>query len=137
MLYNNNVLNILLENSDAIFQSEEIGDVYHTYSKFSSCKQQPNMSMNDSIIEFTNLNYKMDSHKMKLPDKVLPFKLLDGALVSENQIQMCLTLANDLTYNSMKAALKHIFGNNINTSMNEEYNGNSIIKQEESTMVFE
>ena len=38
MLYNNNVLNILLENLDAIFQSEEIGDVYHTYSKFSSCK---------------------------------------------------------------------------------------------------
>ena len=35
--------------------------------------------------------------------KVLALKLLDGASVSENQRQMCLTLANDLTYNSMKA----------------------------------
>ena len=49
---------------------------------------------------------------MKMPDKVLAFKLLDGASGSENQRQMCLTLANDLTYNSMKAALIRIFGDN-------------------------
>ena len=103
MLYNNNGLNVLLENLDAIFQSEEIEDAYHTYSKFSSSKQQPNMSMNDFIVEFEILNYKMDSHNMKLTHKVLALKLLDGASVSENQRQMCLTLANDLTYNSMKA----------------------------------
>ena len=47
-----------------------------------------------------------------MPDKVLAFKLLDGASGSENQRQMCLTLANDLTYNSMKAALIRIFGDN-------------------------
>ena len=37
----------------------------------------------------------------------------------------------------MKVALKHLFGDKINTSMNEEYNGNSIIKQEELAMVLE
>ena len=37
----------------------------------------------------------------------------------------------------MKAALKHIFEDKIKTSMNEEYNGNSIIKQEEFAMVFQ
>ena len=50
---------------------------------------------------------------------------------------MYLTLANDLTYNSRKATLKCIFGDKINTSVNKEYNGNIIIKQEESAMVFE
>ena len=50
---------------------------------------------------------------------------------------MYLTLANDLTYNSRKATLKCIFGDKINTSVNKEYNGNRIIKQEESAMVFE
>ena len=85
MLCSHSGWHILLEKLDTIFQSEEIEDVDHTYSKFSSCKQQPNMSMNDFIIEFENLNYKMDSHNMKLPDKVLAFKLLDGASVSENQ----------------------------------------------------
>ena len=82
--------------------SQEIEVAYHTYSKFSSSKQQPNMSMNDFVIELENLNYKMDSHDMKLPDKLLAFKLLDGASVSENQRQMCLALANDITYNRMK-----------------------------------
>ena len=76
------------------------------------------MSMNDFIIEFENLNYKMDSHKMELPENFLAFKLLGGASVSENQRQMCLALANYLTYNSMKAALKHIFADKINTSTN-------------------
>ena len=50
MLYNINGLNIVLEKLVAIFQSEEIEDAYNTYSKFTSHKQQPNMSMNDIII---------------------------------------------------------------------------------------
>ena len=53
------------------------------------------MSVNDFIIEFGNLNYKMDSHNVKLPD--LAFTLLDGASVSQNQRQISLILANDLT----------------------------------------
>ena len=61
--------------------------------------------MNAFIMEFENLNYKMDSHNMKLPDKILASKLLDGTSVSENQRQICLTLANHLIYNNTKAAL--------------------------------
>ena len=41
--------------------------------------------MNDYIIEFENLNHLMENQNMKLSDKVLPFKLLDGAAISENQ----------------------------------------------------
>ena len=54
--------------------------------------------MNDYIIEFENLNHLMENQNMKLPDKVLAFKLLDGTTISENQRQMCLTLANDLAF---------------------------------------
>ena len=43
------------------------------------------MTIHDYIIEFENLNIKIDNHNMKLPDKVLAFKLLDGASVSENK----------------------------------------------------
>lgn len=50
MLYNINGLNIVLEKLVAIFQSEEIEDAYNTYSKFTGYKQQPNMSMNITII---------------------------------------------------------------------------------------
>ena len=118
MLFNNG-LNIVLEKLDAIFQSEEIEDACFTYSNFSNFKRRQNMTIHDYIIECENLNFKMGNHNMKLPDKVLAFKLLDGASVSENQRQMCLTLANNLTYNSMKAALKRIFSDKISISKDE------------------
>ena len=136
LLYVDDGLNVILEKLNAVFQSEEIEDAYFTYSKFSNFKRQQNTTMNDYIVEFENLHYKMDSHGMKLPDKVLAFKLLDGALVSENQRQMCLTLANDLTYVNMKGALKRIFGDKI-SSRGNEYDDNMIIKQEESAFIFE
>lgn len=50
----------------------------------------------------------MENQTMKLPNKVLVFKLLGEPLISENQQQMCLTLANDLTFSSMKTTLKRI-----------------------------
>lgn len=62
--------------------------------------------MNDYIIEFENLNNLMENRKMALLSKVLGFKLLDGGTISENQQRTCLMLANDLTLNSVKTALK-------------------------------
>ena len=56
----------------------------------------------------------MEDQNVKLPGKVLAFKLLDGATISENQQQMCLTLANDLTFNSMKSTLKRILSDKTN-----------------------
>lgn len=50
----------------------------------------------------------MENQTMKLPNKVLVLKLLGEPLISENQQQMCLTLANDLTFSSMKTTLKRI-----------------------------
>ena len=68
------------------------------------------MSMNDYIIEFENLNHEMSIHSMALPDTVLAFKILEGAMINEKQQQMALTLASDLSFKSMKGALKRIFG---------------------------
>ena len=56
----------------------------------------------------------MEDQNVKLPGKVLAFKLLDGATISENQQQMCLKLANDLTFNSMKSTLKRILSDKTN-----------------------
>ena len=43
------------------------------------------ISMNDYILEFEHLYYKMAEHDMKLPDTILAFKLLDGAGLNEAQ----------------------------------------------------
>ena len=115
-LHNDNGLNLLLTKLDSAFQSEDIGDAYNTYLKFSYMKCQSDTSMNDYVIEFKNLHLLLQNQNMKLPNKVLAFKLLDGASISKNQCQMYLTLANDSTYNSMKTALKIIFNDKVNNS---------------------
>ena len=45
--------------------------------------------MNNYIIKFENLTRLMENQNMKLPDKVLAFKLLDGETISENQRDRC------------------------------------------------
>ena len=47
---------------------------------------------------------------MALPDTVLAFKILEGAMKNDNQQQMALTLASDLSFKSMKGSLKLVFG---------------------------
>ena len=96
------------------------------------------MSMNEFIIEFDNLNYRMDNHNMKLPKKVLAFKLSHGASVSENQQQTYLKSANDLNHGSMKDKINNILEEKINNiSKYQEYHETVTINQEESAMISE
>lgn len=46
---------------------------------------------------------------MQLPEAVLAFKLLDGAGLTESQRQLALTACTDLSFESMKQALRRIF----------------------------
>ena len=98
---------------DDTFQDEEAENTYSTYKKFIYLKKSPQMSMNEYILEFENLSHEMSSFNMTFPDTVLVFQILEGAGLNENQCQMALTLANDLTFKSMKGALKRVFSDKI------------------------
>ena len=72
----------------------------------------------------------MTVFNIKIPDTALVFQILEGADLNENQRQMALTLAIDLTFESMKGALKRAFGSeNIEKDCNFD-NLDSQIKQE-------
>ena len=43
---------------------------------------------------------------MVLQDTVSVFKILEGTMINDNQLQMVLTLASDLSLKSMKGAQK-------------------------------
>ena len=92
------------------------------------------MSMNDYILEFKNLSHEMGIHKMALPDTALAFKILEGAMITDHQRQMTLTFASDISFKSMKAALKRIFGEKSFTSTsNDELNSpHNIVKEEDA-----
>ena len=64
--------------------------------------------MNVYIIEFKNLIHEMTIHNLALPGTVLTFKILEGTMIYDNQQQMALTLASNLSFKSMKSAVKRI-----------------------------
>ena len=110
-------LKLLLEKLDLTFKVEKIDDAYSAYSNFNVFVKKEEISMNDYTLEFEHLSYKMAEHDMKLPDTILAFKLLDGAGLNEAQRQLALTLGNDLTFSSMKSALKRIFSRSVDQAV--------------------
>lgn len=68
--------------------------------------------MTDNIIDFEQRYSWMRKYKMELPDAVLAFKLVDTACLDTKDRQLALTACTDLTFASMKSALKRIFGGN-------------------------
>ena len=50
---------------------------------------------------------------MDLTDTALAFKILEGAMINDNQRQMALALTSELSFKSMKGALKRTFGRKI------------------------
>ena len=109
-LHKDTGLQALIAKLDNAFQDEVAENAYSTFKKFISLKKLPQMSMNEYLLEFENLNHEMTVFNMKIPDTVVAFQILEGAGLSENERQMALTLASDLTFKSMKGALKRVFG---------------------------
>lgn len=100
----------LLAKLDAVFLREEKDRAYEAYSHFDSISKDNAMSMTDYIIDFEQRYNRMKNYNMTLPDAVLAFKLLDTACIEEKSRQLALTACTDLTFASMKSALKRIFG---------------------------
>uniref|UniRef100_A0AAV2MPS7 Integrase catalytic domain-containing protein n=1 Tax=Knipowitschia caucasica TaxID=637954 RepID=A0AAV2MPS7_KNICA len=100
----------LLAKLDAVFLREEKDRAYEAYSHFDSITKGSALSMADYIIDFEQRYNRMKKYNMTLPDAVLAFKLLDTACLEEKSRQLALTACTELTFASMKSALKRIFG---------------------------
>ena len=119
-------LDLLLSKLDLVFQSETINEAYNIYTKFITFTRSDKMDMNEYILEYEHLNLKMAEHKMKLPDAVLTFKILDDARITSEEWKLALTMSGELNFLKMKSALKCLF---IPTSLVAE---SLNIKQEEA-----
>uniref|UniRef100_A0AAV2MI21 CCHC-type domain-containing protein n=1 Tax=Knipowitschia caucasica TaxID=637954 RepID=A0AAV2MI21_KNICA len=100
----------LLAKLDAVFLREEKDRAYEAYSHFDSITKGSALSMADYIIDFEQRYNRMKKYNMTLPDAVLAFKLLDTECLEEKSRQLALTACTELTFASMKSALKRIFG---------------------------
>ena len=94
-------MNTLFAKLNLVFKDEIVDEVYSTYSNFISFNKKDDMSMTDYILEFENLYRRMMEYEMKLPDAVLPFKLLDAANITDDERKLALTVCNDLNFDRM------------------------------------
>ena len=94
-LYTEDGLDLLLLKLDLVFQSETIDEAYNIYTKFITFTRSHKMNMNEYIIENEHLNLKMNKNKMKLPDAVLTFKLLDGARITSEEQKLALAMSGE------------------------------------------
>lgn len=101
-----------MQKLDTVYLKEEKDRQYDAYTEFDNIKRESNVTMLDYIVEFERTYNKMSKLKMKLPDAVLAFKLLDTAGLCVKDKQLALTACSDLTFSNMKSALKRIFGDN-------------------------
>ncbi len=106
----------LLAKLDDLFLREEKDRTYEAYTSFDRIVRDSNVSMTDYIIDFEQRYSRMRKYKMELPDAVLAFKLLDTACLDVKDRQLALTACADLTFASMKSALKRIFTGNASAS---------------------
>ncbi|KAG9283062.1 hypothetical protein AMEX_G1791 [Astyanax mexicanus] len=111
-LNKDNGLTTLLQKLDTVYLKEEKDRQYDAYTEFDNIRRDSNVTMMDYIVEFERVYNKMSKLKMKLPDAVLAFKLLDTAGLTVKDKQLALTACSDVTFSSMKSALKRIFGDN-------------------------
>lgn len=109
-------MDTLLAKLDNLFLKEEKDRTYDAYSDFDRILRDGNVSMADYIIDFEQRYSRMRKYKMELPDAVLAFKLLDTACLDVTDRQLALTACADLTFASMKSALKRIFGGKTSVS---------------------
>ena len=120
-------MNKLLEALDGLFKKNAVDAAYEAYSKFDTLKKEDGMSMTEYILEYEQRYKQCQKSEMTLPDAVLSFKLLDTCGLNKTERQMVLTAATDLKYDTMKSALKRIFGK----SQSEGENGAMIKIKEE------
>ena len=101
---------LLIEKLDAVFLKEAKDLAYEAYTHFDIYRKSEECKMADYIYEYEIRYGKCKKHDMTLPDAILAFKLLDNANLSSKDKRLAMTACSELTFASMKSALKRIFG---------------------------
>ena len=122
-------MKILIKKLDDVFKSQQTVEAYNIYSNFIKFQKSSSMSIDEYISEYEHLYSEMVEYKMKLAKNIIIFILLDGANITEDEWKLVLTLANNITFENTKSALKRLFSGTreLQSSDNSTLN----IKQEE------
>ena len=98
----------LLKLLDEKFAKDATDNEYEKFKKFEQIRRKADQSITDYIVEFEKCYKGVKGSGQDVADRVLAFKLLYTANISEADQKMVLTICKDNKYEDMKSALKRI-----------------------------
>lgn len=109
-----NGVETLITYMNKLFKKDELAEVYERFTLFFRYTKDSNKKMEDFIMEYEKLYNRMVQKKLKLPESILAFKLLESSNLEFKDRQLVLTGVNyenkDTLFEQMKSAMKKFFG---------------------------
>ena len=101
----------LLEVLDEIYLPDKVIRTVNIFQDMYDLRRESSMSIHDYICEFQQKYHRFQEVDGELPDKVLACMLLASCQLSEDKNQLVKTGLVDISFASMVATLKRVFGN--------------------------
>lgn len=121
------------EKLDEFFFGDKVHNAFTANDDFMKFRRDPNMTLEQFLIEFKLRQNKAVAAGTVLSDSVLGYTLLQCANLPPDKIEMVRATCTDLTFNSVKAQLGKIgLGNSLSNKDTIKYGGTS--KSELSSM---
>ena len=115
-LMSTNGIKTLLEFFKKIYKKDSLADGFEKYMAFEKMRRSPNTSIQEFIPEWNTAYRKAVNIGCTLSDKVLAFKFLDAANLSNMERNLVLTAINyeqDKLQDQMENALKKLIGRTV------------------------
>ena len=99
----------LTEKLRELYGVSEDQATFNSYEQFETFQRPSSMSITDFINQFEQLNQKLISHKIQLPDAVLAYQLLKNANLPKEKRDLARATISELTFKAMKKQIKAIY----------------------------
>jgi hypothetical protein len=110
VLNKDNGVDKLISKLDEIFLPDKSRRQFKVFQDLYNLKRPSDVSVGDFLNEFERVYFCFTQEAMTLPDAVMAFMLLTSCSLTESQFQMVMSSIPEVTFASMKASLRRIFG---------------------------
>ena len=115
-LKKDNGVDILIGKLDNLFLPDKGRRQFAAFKTLYNLRRPEHVTISDFVTDFEHTYFKFKKQDMTLPDSVMAFMLLASSVLSDNESQLVMSAIVDVTYDSMKSALKRTFGSEIKKS---------------------
>ena len=113
ILVKNDGLDKLLEKLDELFLEDQGIRQFNAYFNIHQYRRSANTSIQDFIVQFEYMYFKLSSESIEVPDIVKAFCLLVGCNLEMQDRNMIMAGLQKITYDNMKAKIQQVFGNRV------------------------